>query len=235
MARKRNFLVVGAATSIGGPVVSRLARDGDRVLATYHAREPAAATANVVPARLDLADDEDIARLAAEAVPAFGALDAAVFLTGILPGNSLADYTGDDIDRVMAVNFSGQAQLLRLLLPAFAEGAVVLMMSSVSAQRGSYDPVYAASKGAVLSFVKALSAWLAPAVRVNAIAPALIADTTMYREMAPERRAHHVDQTPMGRLLEPADLAEVIADLCQGHWSHLNGACIDLNGGQYVR
>ena len=39
----------------------------------------------------------------------------------------------------------------------------------------------------------------------------------------------------MGRLLDPADLAEVIADLLEGHWSHLNGACIDLNGGQYVR
>lgn len=235
MARKRNFLVVGATTSIGGPVVARLARNGDRVLATYHTRAPTAASANVVPARLDLSDDADLARFAGEAVPGFGALDAAVFLTGILPGDRLADYTPADIDRVMTVNFTGQAKLLRLLLPAFVEGALVLMMSSISAQRGSYDPIYAASKGALLSFVKALAAWHAPAIRVNAIAPALIADSTMYREMAPERRAHHLAQTPMGRLLDPADLAAAIADLCQGHWSHLNGACIDLNGGQYVR
>lgn len=231
----RAFLVVGASSSVGGAVVTRLSRDGDRVLATYHQNKRVAEAENVVAVRLDLTDEAELKAFGPSVMSHFGDLDAAIFLAGILPGHGLAEYDHGDIDRVMAVNFSGQAKLIRCLLPHFKPGSHVLMISSISAQRGSYDPIYAASKGAVLSLVKSLASWLAPKIRVNAIAPALIEDTTMFHDMAPEQREHHLSETPMRRLLRPHDLAEVIYDLCQDHWSHLNGACIDLNGGEYVR
>jgi 3-oxoacyl-[acyl-carrier protein] reductase len=108
------------------------------------------------------------------------------------------------------------------------------MISSISAQRGSYDPIYAASKAAILSFVKSLAVGLG-GVRVNAIAPGLIEDSTMYKEMSVDRQELHRQQTSQKRLLHISDLADVIYDISKNHWKHLNGACIDLNGGQYVR
>ena len=57
----------------------------------------------------------------------------------------------------------------------------------------------------------------------------------MFRAMDVQRQEHHRSQIPSGKLLEPKDLARIVFDLCQDHWSHLNGACIDLNGGQNVR
>jgi 3-oxoacyl-[acyl-carrier protein] reductase len=135
----------------------------------------------------------------------------------------------------MAINFTGQAKVLAGLLAFCKSGSHVLMLSSISAQKGSYDPIYAASKGAILSFVKSLATSLAPRIRVNALAPGLIQDSTMFKTMDRERQQFHRMQTPNKQLLRIKDLAELIFDLSQPHWSHLNGACIDLNGGRYVR
>lgn len=135
----------------------------------------------------------------------------------------------------MSINFSGQAKVLLRLLPLFTSRSCVLMCSSISAHRGSYDPIYAASKGALLSLVKSLATSLPPGARINAIAPGLIQDSTMFEAMSPERQEHHRNQVPSKQLLRKQDLAEIIFDLCQDHWAHLNGACIDLNGGQHVR
>ena len=104
-------------------------------------------------------------------------------------------------------------------------------MSSVAGDRGSYDPIYAASKSAQNAFVKSLATGLAPAVRVNAIAPALISDSHMFQMMEPERRQYHLSQTPTDRLTTKEEIAGVIFDLCGPAWSNLNGQIIRLNGG----
>ena len=110
----------------------------------------------------------------------------------------------------------------------------ILMISSISAQRGSYDPIYAASKGAILSFVKSIANGLG-GTRVNAIAPGLIEDSAMFNEMSIERREFHRQQKSNKQLLDISDFSRIIFDLSRNHWKHLNGACIDLNAGQYVR
>jgi 3-oxoacyl-[acyl-carrier protein] reductase len=111
----------------------------------------------------------------------------------------------------------------------------LLLFSSISAQRGSFDPIYSASKGALLSLVKSLAKSLPKGCRINSIAPGLIQSTTMFEEMTKERQDFHRENTPLKKLLHPQDLAKIVFDLCQDHWAHLNGACIDLNGGQNVR
>jgi NAD(P)-dependent dehydrogenase (short-subunit alcohol dehydrogenase family) len=70
---------------------------------------------------------------------------------------------------------------------------------------------------------------------INAIAPGLVQDSAMFKNMTFDRQESHKKQVNSGKLLNQDDLAKIIYDLCEDHWSHLNGACIDLNGGQYVR
>lgn len=231
----RHVLIVGASTSIGEAITQRFVAAGDRVLATTHRQSVAPSlTDQVLETRLDLADPASLDRLAAT-VKAHGApLDAVVFLSGVLPGKALSAYDDALMDEVMTINFTGQAALLRRLQPHLGEGAHILFMSSVSAERGSFDPVYAASKAAQIAFVKSLATWLAPGVRVNAIAPALIEGSSMFEAMAPERRDHHRKQTPTGRLTTRHELAEVVFSLCGPAWANLNGQVIRINGGAHV-
>jgi 3-oxoacyl-[acyl-carrier protein] reductase len=145
------------------------------------------------------------------------------------------EYTFEEIDKVMSINFTGQAKLIKKIIPLLSKKSRLLLLSSISAQKGSYDPIYAASKGGLLSFVKSLLPSLPVGASINAIAPGLIQDSTMFKNMTSDRQDIHKAQINSGKLLNEEDLAKIIFDLCQDHWNHLNGACIDLNGGQYVR
>lgn len=230
----RRVLVVGASASFGPALLRGFAAEGASLLATTRdGTLPDAPKAARVEA-LELADPVALDRLATTVVPQFGALDVAVFLAGVLPGKALADYDDALMQQVMHTNFIAQAALLRRLLPHFNAGAQVWMLSSISGDRGSFDPVYAASKAALVAFVKSLATWLAPGLRINALAPALIEGSPMYDAMSVERRAFHLAATPTQRLTRAADVAAVIVDLCGPAWNNLNGQVIRLNGGSHV-
>ena len=228
-------LIVGASSSIGSEISTLFRSASMRVITTYTSTPPGGGAAKADALNLDLRVDESIESFAQKLQDRLPRIDIAIFLAGILPGKNLGKYEFSDIDEVMAVNFNGQAKLILKILPMLTSRSRLLLFSSISAQRGSFDPIYAASKGALLSLVKSLATGLPPGARINSISPGLIQDSAMFIDMAPERQEYHRNQVPSRQLLRPQDLAKIVFDLCQDHWSHLNGACIDLNGGQYVR
>lgn len=231
----KTAIIVGASSSIGRAISARFRGPAARVITTYASQAPVSPEERTGALHLDLRDDAGIDAFVRQVKDISPRIDIAIFLSGILPGKSLNAYEFSEIDEVMSINFSGQAKVLLRMLPLLTARSRVLMFSSISAQRGSFDPIYAASKGALLSFVKSLAPRLPSGARINAIAPGLIQDSTMFREMTTERQEYHRGQVPSKHLLRQKDLADVVFDLCQNHWAHLNGACIDLNGGQYVR
>jgi 3-oxoacyl-[acyl-carrier protein] reductase len=228
-------LIVGASSSIGSEISTLFRSAQMRVITTYTSTPLSGANTQPDVLHLDLRLDESIETFAQKLAQITPRIDVAIFLAGILPGKNLGKYEFSDIDEVMAINFNGQAKLILKILPMLTARSRLLLFSSISAQRGSFDPIYAASKGAVLSLVKSLATGLPPGARINSIAPGLIQDSTMFQDMASERREYHRNLVPSKQLLRPQDLAKIVFDLCQDHWAHLNGACIDLNGGQNVR
>ena len=230
-----NIVIIGASSSVGEAMIAKFRSAEYNIAATYHGNNQIASDEKVIPLPLDLTDNKSITDFLNQIKNSMTHIDTAIFLSGICPGNSLLEYNSLKVEEVMSVNFTGQAKIIIKILPLLRPGSQIIMFSSISAQKGSYDAVYAASKGAVLSFVKSLASTLPKGVRINAVAPGLIEDSAMFNEMAPERRKHHGELIPTGRFLQLSDLANVVYDLCQSHWAHLNGACIDLNGGQYVR
>ena len=235
MTRKtHSIIIVGGSSSIGNAIISRFHSPSNRIIASYFSRQRIKSGKNIHSLKLDLKSNKSIEYFIKKARAMTSHIDAAIFLAGILPGKNLKEYNPADIENVLAVNFAGQAKVIKGLLPLFNPDSQIIMVSSISAQRGSYDPIYAASKGAILSFVKSLAIGL-NGVRVNAIAPGLIANSTMFNEMPADRREFHRRQIPCKELLKMSDLADVIYDISKPHWKHLNGACIDLNAGQYVR
>lgn len=227
-------IIIGASSSIGRAISSRFSR-ANRVITTYSSRVPESPGEQEDAFHLDLREGLSIERFVEQLKKVFLRIDVVIFLSGILPGKNLNKYAFEKVDEVMAVNFSGQAKVLMRMLPLLTERSRVLMFSSISVQCGSFDPIYAASKRALLSFVKAVCTQLPAGARINAVAPGLIQNSAMFVEMAADRQEFHRKQVPSQQLLGQQALADIVFDICQPHWAHLNGAGIDLNGGQYVR
>ena len=234
MTKRKNIIIIGASASIGREIISKFNSSSTFIIATYFKNNIIKKTRNITHQQLDLKNNESIKNLVDKVYSITSHIDTAIFLAGILPGKNLSGYNLSDMEKVLRINFTGQAKVIKGLLPLLDSDSQIIMISSISAQRGSYDPIYAASKGAILSFVKSLAVGMG-GVRVNAIAPGLIEDSTMFKEMSNDRQEFHRQQTAQKKLIKISDLADVVYDISQSHWKNMNGACIDLNGGQYVR
>ncbi len=234
MSGVRNILLIGASSEVGTEVIKAFLNTEASVVATYKNHRINIEDSRLTSVKLDLSSSGSMDGLIETVMTTIKTVDVVVFLAAILPGKSLAEYDDSEIVQVMATNFTNQAILLRKLLSLLANGSQILMMSSISAEKGSYDPLYAASKGALVSFVKSLAISLAPKTRVNAVAPSLIQGSTMFYEMTPTRREQHRQETPTKKLVKAADLAKIIVDISTPHWSSLNGVVVRINGGSYV-
>src|SRR5690606_19089091 len=112
-------------------------------------------------------------------------------------------------------------------------GSVVLL-TSVAAQRGSHaHAAYAASKGGVQSFTRSLALELAPHIRVNAVAPGIIA-TSMTQDLIGQHGAQLLQSTPLRRFGTADDIAGTIAFLCSPLAGFMTGEVLQVNGGIYI-
>ena len=232
----RTIVILGGSSSIGKAIFNQFNNKNNKIISTYFSEgSPANTSKNNELFCVDLDNNKSIIEFSEKLISEKITIDILISLVGILPGKNLLEYTFEEIDKVLSINFTGQAKLIRNIIPLLSTKSKLLLMSSISGQKGSYDPFYSASKGALLSFVKSVLPSLPPGATINAIAPGLIQDSEMFKNMTFDRQESHKKQVNSGKLLNQDDLAKIIYDLCEDHWSHLNGACIDLNGGQYVR
>ena len=232
----RTIVILGGSRSIGKAIFNQFNKKDNKIISTYFSEDsPANTPKNNELFCVDLDNNKSIIEFSEKLISEKITIDVLISLAGILPGKNLLEYTFEEIDKVLSINFTGQAKLIRNIIPLLSTKSKLLLMSSISGQKGSYDPFYSASKGALLSFVKSVLPSLPTGATINAIAPGLIQDSAMFKNMTFDRQESHKKQVNSGKLLNQDDLAKIIYDLCEDHWSHLNGACIDLNGGQYVR
>ena len=232
----RTIVILGGSSSIGKAIFNQFNNKNNKIISTYFSEgSPANTSKNNELFCVDLDNNKSIIEFSEKLISEKITIDVLISLAGILPGKNLLEYTFEEIDKVLSINFTGQAKLIRNIIPLLSTKSKLLLMSSISGQKGSYDPFYSASKGALLSFVKSVLPSLPTGATINAIAPGLVQDSAMFKNMTFDRQESHKKQVNSGKLLNQDDLAKIIYDLCQDHWNHLNGACIDLNGGQYVR
>ncbi len=227
MNERRVCVVSGSSSGIGAATVLRFAREGWDVVVNYSRQAaPAEAVAQQCRAlgaatlvvRANVAEDADCRRLAADVEARFGRADVLVNNAGTTKFVALKNLDGldaEDFQAIYAVNVVGAFQLARALAPLLAQppGGAIVNISSVASMMGRGSSIaYMASKGALNAMTVGLARALAPAIRVNAIAPGLVETPWLQNGMGAERYVRHVkdwtDKAALGQTIQPEDVAD---------------------------
>ena len=182
----------------------------------------------------DMGVPDEVERLAGEVAARWESVDGLVNNAGVAV---MADVRGTDLDtweRTFAVNARGPFLLIRGLLSALerAGGAIVNVSSTLAEKAIPGMVAYNASKAALNQLTRSLALELAPAVRVNAVMPAVV-DTPIHaaRGMGPEEVAAMAHLHPLGRVGRPEDVAALIAFLLSAEAAWMTGAVVPIDGG----
>jgi NAD(P)-dependent dehydrogenase (short-subunit alcohol dehydrogenase family) len=234
-------VVTGAAAGIGRAVAERLGADGYSLVLVdlvdeldQTAVELSRQGLNVMAVQIDLTQPagREVVRAAVDDLE--GSLRALVNNAGITRDARLVKMTGEEFQAVVEVNL-GAAYLLTLeLLPTMTEGGSIVNMSSRSYLGNFGQFNYSLSKGGLVGMTRALALGLAPRIRVNAVAPGLVA-TEMTMKIPEDVRGKLVSAVPMGRMAEPQEVADLVAFLVSDQSSYITGGVHIIGGGRSLR
>lgn len=252
----RVALVTGAARGIGAATVRALADDGWAVVATdvctddprlpyaLGTREELEALRgdSVLPVVADTCDPAELAAAVAEAERAFGGLDAALAVAGVVAGGvPLWEQAADEVHAVLDVDLAGVVTLARVAVPALLRrptprsGRFVAVASTAATRGLPMLAAYCAAKAGVTGLVRALAVELGgTGITANAVSPGST-DTLVLAESARlyglGAATDFVPQQPVGRLLEPAEVARALVWLAGEGSGGITGAVLPVDGG----
>lgn len=241
----RVALVTGGGNGIGRATCHALAQAGAQVAVTDLDAEAAgrvAAEIGGAPYRLDVADEAEVRAVVEEIAARHGRIDVLVNNAGLGARVPTVELATERWRQVLAVNLDGSffcAREVGRRMLAAGRGAVVNVASIMGLVGGAHYPnlAYHSAKGALINFTRALACEWAPAgVRVNAVAPTfartrltepLMADKEMERRL--------LRDTPMGRFVEPEEVAAAILFLASDAAAMITGVTLPVDGGWTAR
>jgi len=234
-------LVTGGASGIGKGIVEAFAREGARVAFSYLTSEEdaarLAADVGALAIRSDLTRPEAPAELVAEVKAKLGPVEIMVVNTGgLIRRASLLDCDLDLWNECMSLNLTSAFLSCKAVLPDMlaARAGIIVTISSLAAHNGGggHSIHYATAKGGLYTFTKGLAREVGPmGIRVNGVAPGLIATRFHDVHSTDAMRKAMVDQTPLRREGTPADVAGAVLYLASPQASFLAGETIEVNGG----
>ena len=252
LSGKRAF-VTGGAHGIGRAIAAALARSGVKVAIADIDGEGAWRTAQEIGAdsvavKVDVRERASVERAFGEALARLGGCEILIANAGVSTMQHALELTDEEWDFNFAVNARGIFLANQIAARHFvAQGAgCIVNTASLAAKVGA--PLlahYSASKFAVLGWTQALARELAPkGIRVNAVCPGFVKTGMQAREIEWESRLRNVSaqqvvddyvaQTPLGRLEQPEDVADVVLFLCSDQARFMTGQGVNVTGGVYM-
>jgi len=250
----RVALVTGAGQGIGKASALALAAAGADVVAVdingETAKDTTAAIAAMgrrgLPIKADMGSVQDIDRMVAEAIAAFGRIDILVNNAGVTRRAYIMDLTEEDWDRIHRVNAKGVffclQRVAREMIPRRSGRIINIASIAGKGFAGTSNAIYAASKGAVISLTKTAAQQLGQHdINVNAVCPGIVR-TSLYLNMiaeiarkegvrVEEIERRYADGVPLKRANEPEDIADMVVFLASPGARNITGQCFNVDGG----
>ena len=242
-----HVLITGASRGIGAAAARVFAQEGWDVSVHFNTGGDQARAligelsrlgVRAVAIQADLSVPERAEELIREADAALGPLDALVCNAGVaLPQQLLTDTTPGQWRQVFSVDLDGVFHTLRAAVPGMVRrkrGAIVTVSSVWGVTGGSCEVPYSAAKAGVIGLTRALAKELGPShIRVNCVAPGVV-DTEMNAHLTPDDRAALAEETPLGRIGAPEEIAQAIWFLASDRACFVTGQVLRVDGGMVI-
>ncbi len=237
-------LITGAAQRLGAAITRRLHRDGCNVIIHYRSSAQQAQqladelnqqrTDSAVCLGADLVDHDAVIRLAEQALGYWGRIDVLINNASSFYPTAVGEATQQDWQQLMAGNAEGAFFLSQALLPSLRQhGGCIVNMVDIHAQRPlDHYPLYSMAKAALAMMTKSLAKELAPAVRVNGVAPGAI--LWPEHEVADAAKQRILDKIPLQRTGKAEDIARTVAFLVNDA-PYITGQIIAVDGGRSLQ
>ena len=236
----RRVLVTGGTRGIGRAVAEAFLQRGDRVLFLYRKSEEQAEELRQLGAvgyRCDLSDLSALKETCKMILAEEGSVQVLVNNAGIAQFSLLHEVTDEMWEAVRSVNYDAPFYLTRAFLPGMIRQKYgrILNISSMWGQVGaSCEVAYSAAKAGVIGFTKALAKEVGPSgITVNCIAPGVV-DTEMNAGLSGDTRKELKEETPLGRLGTPLDVAKACIFLSSEDGAFITGQVLGVNGGLVI-
>jgi len=241
----RVALITGGNTGIGRAVALAYADEGAHVAVAWVAREAEARSLveaierkgrRALAVRCDVTVEREVEALVRSVHAAFGRIDILVSNAGIQKPQALTETTVEDWDRMIAVHMRGAFLCCRAVAPimmAQRRGRIVIVTSQLAYIGRPRYTAYAAAKGGLLTFMRALAQELAPhGILVNSVSPGLV--DTGFDPLPEEVKRAHAASLPLGRLGAPDDLVGAFVFLASDESRYFCGQTLHPNGGEIM-
>lgn len=239
-------LVTGGSRGIGRAVAQSLAKAGAHVVVNYQGNlEAAQQTASAIEsaggkatlARFDVADAAEVDQALADLVKELGRLDILVNNAGISLDQLLMRVKPEEVERTFSVNVAGAIWCAKAAIRPMmrAKRGRIINLSSVVGEAGNPgQAVYSSSKAALIGLTKTLAReYASRGITVNAVAPGYI-ETEMTASLPEAAQKAVVEQTPVGRVGRPEEVAAAVLYLASDEAAYVTGQVLRVNGGMYV-
>jgi len=236
-------LVTGSSRGIGRAIAARLARSGWAVCINYRVRQDCAESlaaelrsegCRCMVVQADVSDRAQVNAMVRQVEETFGPVSLLVNNAGVAGQALFQDITDELWHRYFSVNVDGAFHTIQAVLPHMLHehAGCIVNISSIWGQRGaSCEVTYSATKAALIGLTRSLAAELAPThIRVNCVAPGVIR-TDMLDALPPEVLPQLAQETPMGRLGTPEDIAATVAFLASEQADFVTGQVLTVDGG----